>query len=977
MLRSQLWVKLWLAATVTLAAPVANAQIAFVQSTGLIDQPNGSSITSPAFAAKPIIGDTLIVPVWTWATVPGTIPAIADNYGNTWTSVAQLETGPNNGYEGVVIYTAPVKITGANFQVTLKLAQGGSQIDGVALEYSGVGVVDQANSVSGTKASATIATTAATVSAPELVVSAFGLLAPASNYKSITPSAGYAVRATQLVNNGDSAGQATDQIAVAKGVQSTTWTGNAAFAEWVVAIATFKVGVATPDHFAVSVPATAVNCQPAAVTITAHDTAHGAVATTATITLSTSTGHGDWALTAGSGTFVAGAVNSGNGSYTYAAADNGAVVLSLRDTVPETVTINAASGAATAVSGTALASEDSAVTFVPSGFRFTNGSNAATVIGTRIAALSSGSGAGAQTLALQAIRTDTNTGTCTTAFASGSTATISLAYQCNNPLTCVAGQTFAITNNGTTTNIAGNPNSAVSTYTSVPMLFSTANAEAPLTINYSDAGQITLYARYNIPLGSGAGSGNLMLGSGQFVVKPANLVLTNIKCTSYTAGNCALTLPSPGNNPAANTAAGAVFQPAGASFSATVTAKNFIGAATPNFGQEIAPTTVLLSPALVLPASGHNPAVSGSFGSFSGGAATGTNFAWPEVGVMTLTPSVSNDLGSGAVTGSTSGNVGRFVPNTFSAALNTPVFGPACSSGNYTYIGQGFNYTVAPVVTVTAQAVGGATAQNYTGSLFRLTNGSLTGRAYTPTPASPGLTLAGLPTTSTDPAIVNSGGGQGTLTFSSGTGISYARGTPIVPFNANIALAINVIDLDGAAAANPVTFGAGTGIAFTTSASAAQRYGRLVLLNVAGSELLDLPQPLQTQYYANATQGFVTHTADACTVAPTLAFSNYLLNLQSGETCVRDSGSPGVSGLGCTGATPSRYLSTALGGDFNLLLAGPGAGNSGTVTVTASAPPWLQFPWNAAAGINSNPSGLAAFGVFPGPASRVYTREVY
>ena len=48
-----------------------------------------------------------------------------------------------------------------------------------------------------------------------------------------------------------------------------------------------------------------------------------------------------------------GVLNPGN---TYAAADNGAVALGLRDTYPETVTINAVSGAATAVSGTALAS---------------------------------------------------------------------------------------------------------------------------------------------------------------------------------------------------------------------------------------------------------------------------------------------------------------------------------------------------------------------------------------------------------------------------------------------------------------------------------------------------------------------------------------------------------------------------------------------------------------------------------------------
>jgi hypothetical protein len=60
-----------------------------------------------------------------------------------------------------------------------------------------------------------------------------------------------------------------------------------------------------------------------------------------------------------------------------------------------------------------------------------------------------------------------------------------------------------------------------------------------------------------------------------------------------------------------------------------------------------------------------------------------------------------------------------------------------------------------------------------------------------------------------------------------------------------------------------------------------------------------------------------------------------------------------------------------------LTLAAPGAGNSGAATVTVTAPAWLQFPWNAASGVYTGPSALATFGVFPGPASRIYEREVY
>jgi len=714
-----------------------------------------------------------------------------------------------------------------------------------------------------------------------------------------------------------------------------------------------------PDHYAVSSAGTAVNCAPAPVTITAHTSTHAALATSDSVALGTSTAHGDWTLTTGSGAFAAGASNTGAASYTYAAADNGAAAFALRDTFAEAVTINVTDGSVTAKSGTATAAEDSPLIFVASGFIVTNGSNAASSIGTQVAGVAS-----TQSLALQAVRTDTNTGACTSVFASGTSVTIGLAYQCNNPSACVAGQTFSITNNGTTTALASNPNSGLTTYTSVPLRFSTANAEAIVSVKYSDAGQITLAQKYAIPLANGAPSGNTMLGAGQFVVQPYTLQLSGIT----NAGNVA--------NPAASTASGSIFTGAGQPFKATVTARNSLGAATPNFGQETSPAPVSLTPALVLPVSGNDPAVGGSFGAYTSGAASGTAFSWPEVGIVTLTPMVTSYLGSGTVTGTATGDVGRFIPNNFAAVQNTPVFATGCAAGSFTYLGQPFTYSIAPVITVTAQALGGATTQNYSSSLFRLTNASLTGRTYTPTPASPALTLTGLPATTLDPAVVSLGAGLGTLTFSAGTGISFTRGSAIPPLTANVGLSINVIDLDAVGATtNPVTFGAATGILFSTSA--VQYYGRLALRSTLGSELLDLPVSLTTQYYVNGTQGFTPNTADACSTAPAIAFSNYLLNLSVGETCVRDSGSPGVSGAGCAAVSATPYAATAVAGGFNLVLAAPGSGNNGALTLTATPPSWLQYLWNTSSGANSAPSGDASFGEFPGSASRIYQREVY
>ena len=107
-------------------------------------------------------------------------------------------------------------------------------------------------------------------------------------------------------------------------------------------------------------------CQAAAVTVSALSSTQALVATSDTIALSTSTGHGDWTLTSGGGTFAAGSSNSGSASYTYATTDGGVAVFALRDTYAETVTINVVDGSSSATSGSALASGDLPLTFVAS-----------------------------------------------------------------------------------------------------------------------------------------------------------------------------------------------------------------------------------------------------------------------------------------------------------------------------------------------------------------------------------------------------------------------------------------------------------------------------------------------------------------------------------------------------------------------------------------------------------------------------------
>ena len=159
--------------------------------------------------------------------------------------------------------------------------------------------------------------------------------------------------------------------------------------------------------------------------------------------------------------------------------------------------------------------------------------------------------------------------------------TVNFAYECNNPTTC-SGSNLMSVNGGTATTIERNDNGSVSNFASVGMTFD-ANGNAPFTFNFSDVGQVTLHASK----GAGGSLLSALTGaSNAFVVKPHHFDLSEIKCTTADAANCAPgALPS-GNNPGAADAAGDSFIQAGKPFSVKVTARTFGGSATPNYGKE-------------------------------------------------------------------------------------------------------------------------------------------------------------------------------------------------------------------------------------------------------------------------------------------------------------------------------------------------------------------------------------------------------
>jgi len=342
--------------------------------------------------------------------------------------------------------------------------------------------------------------------------------------------------------------------------------------------------------------------------------------------------------------------------------------------------------------------------------------------------------------------------------------------------------------------------------------------------------------------------------SAGIVVKPAGFVLANIRRTTDAK-----------TNPGATDVLGPVFIGAGEPFSVQVTAVDANGAATPNFGQESPAESVRLTPTLVAPAGGHNPSITstqGFDGHFVNGVATGTDFSWAEVGIITLTPSVNDAdyLGGGNVTGTVSTAVGRFIPANFQVLSGaTPSLHTQC--GNFSYLGQPIDYAVAPTVTITARAADGQTTQNYQGSWWKLADFS---ENYAHNGAIPAT--AALNSTSLDHTAPTCAGCAGSTTTQFGGTLYYsASSAKTDPFVGALDIAFSIIDSDGAAyTGNPFTI---PGIAFDLGGEirsgrgyAKDAYGTYAQINDS------LPITLGSQYYDSLAGGWLPNTADSCSV---------------------------------------------------------------------------------------------------------------
>lgn len=706
--------------------------------------------------------------------------------------------------------------------------------------------------------------------------------------------------------------------------------------------------VSTLNHVAISAPTSATAFTDVPVTIEPHDAAHASVSNGSTINLSTSTGLGDWAIGTGTGVLTPGSANSGLATYTFGAGET-SVTLDFSYQTAGAVTINVAdAGGGDLLLNTPVGEKANTINFTMSSFVFTDSACVHNIAfgapGQTCLILSWSPQVAGQDSPNAYITAVNATGIPTRLHATSvRTRNMRFGLSCHNPV-AHAGKQAAF---GAVTLPLCQPNGGTPTAWSATFAASFPGgipSAGPYVFNYADVGQVELWMQNSAtPAQMGA--------SGAFVVKPGGFVLSGIKQTA--APNLV--------NPAAANAAGAKFVKAGEMFSVTIMATTcapasatctVAGAATPNYGKETTPESVKLTSVLVAPAGGSNPAISGAFGVFGAahpsglpagvaGVAHGTTFVWDEVGIISLTPSVDDGdyLGMGDVSGTPSGNVGRFFPDHFDAAVvATATLPMPCPSGlvcpalydGFVYSGQPFS------VQVIAKNLTDGTTANYDGTLGFSKDATLTAwDALGGAAQNPGSGVLG----SNAVAAAAFGSGVATLTD-----------TPAYTFDASPAaptdIYVRATDTDGVTSLRATPVEGGVKVAS----------GRVKIGNVYGSELLQLPMSATVQYYDGTS--WSTSLTDSVT-SLTLGLSNYQCK------------------TGCAWTTaPIPASGQVIAGILSFQLSQPSGGGTGSVDASINAPDYLLAGSNGA-GANPSKAGRATFGVYKGNREFIYLREAY
>ena len=739
-------------------------------------------------------------------------------------------------------------------------------------------------------------------------------------------------------------------------------------------------------HIAISHSGTGLTCESSTVTITLHEDGNHKVtavdaAKTVAITLQPTNG-------------------SGSSFNVTVPKDQSSTTFTMTQTTAASVDIDAVGDSASAPDD--HGSEDPAIVFSDTGFRFAeNGASVAgSSIDTHIAGVSS-----SQNLELRAIRTDTLTKACTSAF-SGSL-TVDMAYECNNPSTCAGDSDLEVSASGSQTLVGANSPGGL-TYRGVSMFFD-GNGVASFSLEYAEAGQITLYATKAISAIGSNPAFTLEGESNAFWVRPKSLLVSAETLAGTTLDSGSATL-------------GPV-QSAGGDFRFIVSGVNDAGNVTEYYSPgniqlkltRTGPSSGGVDGTLTYATGGVRSTASASFDdatltSFSGGVSEYEEATYSEVGLISVDIQDTN-YGSGiTVPALAEVIIGRFVPDHFTLSID-PVdddgsvgeFDNACNG--YTYIGQEFSFITdsEPDIAVIPHDTAGTVLSNYIGVFNRLVG------ATTPVSFESNLTSENLGADATNNIEVVANHNS-LVTLAAGSGDNAANtivtlnpldrftftrdnNAEVVPFAVSLPLSITgVTDLDGVKAEDGIGVElSASAFSFTpTGASSIQRFGRFRLENAFGPETAPLGLPVNAEYLT--VDGFVINASDNCT---SLAAANFDLNVidddavdDDGDSATDNPAPSDIDGIVIDSSSTTGTIANDPfdGGEAGFSFTAPGAGATAAIDVqlldSANDYPWLFYNWDGVDQLSDGnmlddlPSSTATFGRFRGHDNIIYWQEV-
>lgn len=531
------------------------------------------------------------------------------------------------------------------------------------------------------------------------------------------------------------------------------------------------------------------------------------------------------------------------------------------------------------------------------------------------------------------------------------------ALSCHNPTTNAGVQaTYNIASSVLTLPLCAS-NGAIPAQTSVTwsglhnIVFDggTPSTKVEFQLRYQDVGRVELLV---------SDKDGRLGSTGSFVSRPEKLVL----------------LPSSMNFAKTPTSATETrFVRAGEQFSMSVQAR-MVGLTTPapNFGRETEPVAVavIATPAKI-EGGGPLPAMvadrepddwfkpvpfRGAFGAFSGGAASGTDFAYDDVGVLQLDAQlVSGDyLGSGNVFAA-SVNVGRFFPAWFNvtttgpmdcvpaAGCPTAVTTPVSAIKTMAYSSQPFVYKVS------AMGLANTVLRNYRLELAHDVNlGVYTAPNGTTAQNTPATSAFG-GTTTLMASRFTAGEANATATYTFPASVRYTWGgtngwaTPISAY----LRAAEVAGWDNITSKRAAAVEGGVRIAL----------GRTYVPSMQAAADQSVTVPVKAQFYGTqgGFNGWYDSTSDSASKFPlTDVLFDPCTPLVGATRCQL---APKVD-AGTSGAYDA--------GIANVKLAAPGVGSSGSALMWLNVPGWLP-----------SMKGALTYGTVRSPNMHTYIREMY